>query len=634
MNRKLLSYFCLIGTAFAPHHVLAQAENELPSIEETSPVLNPVEVEAFIDGYMASYLEEADIAGATVAVIERAETIFSKGYGFADVEARAPVDPEQTLFRIGSVSKLFVWTSVMQLVERGELDLDANLNDYLDDLEIPEAFETPVTMTQLMTHTAGFDERVLGLFAADASAVRPLGDILREELPARVRPPGELTSYPNHGTALAMYVVEQITGMSWDDYLEENILEPLELRSTSFAQPLPETLEPRLSKGYEFTGTGLVEAPFEIVPMAPVGAAASSAIDMARFLAAHLRLGAFGDTRILREETARRMQRTLFRHHPDVNGMAYGFMEMDWNGERIIGHGGDTELFHTLFAFFPERDIGLFASFNTVGANYMRFLEAFVDWRFPRDEHPAAVPLSGLGRFAGSYRPTRYPHRTIAKVAGLMATFDVVVEDDHLVTMVPEKREWVPIEPLVFRERGTSATMAFRETDDGRISHLFWSDLPVVAFEPVPRTERPAVVFGVFGAGLFVAIVTVLFWPVAALVRWHYDVSLDKERRIPLFARWSAWLGALALAAFTVGISIAFSDAMDVVYGMSPAAQALFWLPLFAILVVTFAVVGLLQAWRRGRGSLPGRLAYAFVVITLVLFIWQLGVWNLIGFNY
>lgn len=638
MNRKLWLLFFMLSV-LAPGHTLAQeSEDPVATTEDAGSVLPPTELEAFVDGYMASYLEQANIAGATVSFIEGEKIVFAKGYGWADVEARAPVDPNQTLFRIGSVSKLFVWTSVMQLVEQRKLHLLTDVNEYLNDLEVPDAYGTPVNMAQLMTHTAGFDERVMGLFAADASALRPLGDILREELPDRVRPPGEVTSYSNHGVGLAMYVVEQVSGVAWEDYIEQNILEPLELSSTSFAQPLPDFLASRMSKGYRFEGGAFVERPFELVPLAPVGAASSSATDMARFMAAHLHFGRFADSRILEQDTARLMQTNLFRHHPAVNGMAYGFMEMEMNGERILGHGGDTELFHSVFAFFPEHDIGLFASFNTIGANYMLFLEAFVDWRFPLDVDAArpSVAASELGRFAGSYRPTRFPQHTIAKIASFISTIDVRVEDDHLVTTTPKKKRWFPIEPLVFREEGSSATIAFRETDGGRVSHLFFSEVPVIAFEPAPAAERPPLVMAVLGVCLLITMATIFFWPTAAFLRWHYGVadSLSTERRIPMPGRWAAWLGSLALVSFTLGLSIAFSDPMEVVYGLSPSTQALFWLPLLAGLFTAVALVASLQAWRRQRASFAGRVAFTTVVLAMGLFLWQLDVWNLVGFHY
>jgi CubicO group peptidase (beta-lactamase class C family) len=618
----------LLLLAICGSPLLAQEEGGDAAAETKE--LDPVALEAFVDGYMASYLRDAHVAGAVVTAIEGDDIVFAKGYGLADVNARIPVDANETLFRIGSVSKLFVWTAVMQLVERGQIDLETDVNDYLTDLSVPDEGWGPVTMANLMTHTAGFDERVLGLFARDENALRPLGDVLRDELPARIRPPGDLISYSNHGVALAMYIVEQVSGVPWETYTESNILEPLGLERTSFAQPPFQAGPNRLSKGYRFQDGDFVERPFEFIPLAPVGAVSSCATDMARFLALHLGLGEAYGVRLLGEDYARLMQQTRFRSHPDVNGMALGFMEMDKNDVRIIGHGGDTELFHTLFAFFPEHGIGLFASFNTAGANYDEFLQAFVDWKFPYvPPAPETTDTSALGRFAGAYRPTRFPHHSIAKMSALMSTIDVQAADGALVTRAPQKKRWVQEGPLLFREEWKSNTLGFREDDEGRITNAFVSEMPVMAFERAPVTETPRFVGTALGGGLLLALLAVGFWPLASLIRWHYGVKLDRDERVQRVARWAAWVGGLVLVAFVLGLGVTFSDPMEVVYGLSRTLRTLFWLPALGAVLGVLAMMGALRAWSAGRGTLFGRLAFTLLSLALLVVVWQLWVWNL-----
>jgi CubicO group peptidase (beta-lactamase class C family) len=629
MRRAVLLLALLFSAVNA---ALAQDEESVVSVAEEPRLLEPTALEGFLDGYMAAYLEDANVAGATLAVIEGDAVVLAKGYGFADVESHSPVDPEKTLFRIGSVSKLFVWTAVMQLVDRGLLALDTDVNGYLEDFQIPERDGAPVTMAQLMTHTAGFDERVLGLFARDESALRPLGEIVRDELPARIRPGDDLISYSNHGTGLAMYIVEQITGTDWSVYLESNILEPLGLDTTSFAQPLPTALTAHMSKGYRFQGGDFVERPFEFVPLAAVGAAASSATDMARFMAAHLGLGETGGVRILSEEASRRMQSSLFRPHPEVNGMAHGFMEMDRNGVRVIGHGGDTELFHTLFAFLPEHDIGLFASFNTVGADYDQLLQAFIDWRFPVDVEVDSAREgvdTELERFTGRYRPTRYPHRTIAKLAALLSTIEIREDDGALVTDFPDRTRWVPVGPLLFRADRETHTLAFRENGDGEITHVFASQIPVIAFERAPVTETPTVAGASVFGGTFVALVVLLFWPAAFLVRRHYRVKLPREGRIPAFTRWTLWAASLALVTFSVSLALLLAEPMDVVFGLPSGADLLFWLPSLAALLAVLALSGAYRALRSGRGTFLGCLCFSLACVALLVAVWQLSLWNL-----
>ncbi len=120
------------------------------------------DLEAFLDGVLAAEMRSHSIASATVSVVKDGELFFAKGYGYADRESRRPVDPERTLFRPGSISKLFTWTAVMQLVEQGKIDLDADVNEYLTDFRIPDTFPEPITMEHLMTHTPGFEDGGLG----------------------------------------------------------------------------------------------------------------------------------------------------------------------------------------------------------------------------------------------------------------------------------------------------------------------------------------------------------------------------------------------------------------------------------------------------------------------------------------
>ena len=335
-------------------------------LQDTAGAMNPQELEAFVDGLMHAYLDDLQIAGGVVAVVKDGQLYFSKGYGYSDVEEKTEVSPNTTLFRIGSVSKLFVWTSVMQLAEAGKLDLNADINTYLRDFQIPKRYDQPITMADLMTHTPGFEDNPIALFAKSPDKLEPLGDLLARTIPRRVRPPHEVASYSNYGTALAGHIIEEISGLSFDEYVEANIFEPLDMAHTTFRQPLPEGMAADMSKGYRFERR-FIEEPFEYVPIAPAGAVSSTADDMANFMIAHLQYGRFGERRILEEDTARLMQSDLFQHSPGVSPMAHGFMVFDMNNQRVVGHGGDTLWFHTILAMLPEHNLGFFASFNSAG---------------------------------------------------------------------------------------------------------------------------------------------------------------------------------------------------------------------------------------------------------------------------
>jgi CubicO group peptidase (beta-lactamase class C family) len=217
------------------------SSRSVPSSAGAPPrgVRDRVELEAFLDGLMTANLADKHIAGATVAVVRDGVLFFAKGYGYADVEHHAPVDPARTLFRVGSATKLFTWTAIMQLVEQGKVDLDGDVNEYLD-FKIPSTYPQAITLKHVMTHTTGFEDDVRDLFTTDAAKIVPLRRWLEAHIPERVRPPGTYSSHSNYATALAGYVVERVSGMPWEDYVEQHILGPLQMTHATVRQPLRE----------------------------------------------------------------------------------------------------------------------------------------------------------------------------------------------------------------------------------------------------------------------------------------------------------------------------------------------------------------------------------------------------------
>ncbi len=257
-----------------------------PSIERAGPEgppagaaqLTRADVQAWLDGFLPYALQRGDIAGAVVAVVKDGEVLFKKGYGYADLKRKKPVDPDRTLFRPGSVSKLFTWTAVMQLVEQGKLDLDEDVNTYLD-FKIPAAFGKPITLRNVMTHTPGFEEVGRNLFSDDTTKVQPNGDWLKSWTPTRIYPPGTVPAYSNYATALAGYIVQRVSGEPFEQYIEHHIFQPLGMEHATFRQPLPASLRKDMSEGYESASSGEPK-PFEMVVGAPAGALSASGADM------------------------------------------------------------------------------------------------------------------------------------------------------------------------------------------------------------------------------------------------------------------------------------------------------------------------------------------------------------------
>jgi CubicO group peptidase (beta-lactamase class C family) len=621
-----------------PAHPIAGRET---AILKPHSVKDEVDLEAFFDGVLSEQLESKHIAGAVVAVVVGDKVLFKKGYGFADVESRRRVDPDTTLFRIASITKLFTWTAVMQLVEQGKLDLDADVNTYLKDIQVPATFDQPVTLKSLMTHTPGFEDRAIGLFAHDADSLKPLATVLREEMPARVRPPGVLGSYSNHGTALAGLVVASVAGKPWEDVVEQTILQPLGMKHTLARQPSKDKLPEAVSKGYKWEGGRFKEEGFEYIPAAPAGAVSSSATDMARFLIAHLSDGLYEKSRILKPETARRMRERLFAHDPKVDGMCYGFWELHRNGQRIVHHEGDLLYFHSMFAMIPEQRVGLFLAYNTdtSAGGIDDVLTVFLNRYFPVSDLLPPKPSKStepLQRFAGEYNAVRISHTTYGKLVALLRAYRVSINDDGTLSgsSGAQARRYVQVEPLVFQQEYGQRRIVFREDAQGRITHLFFSEVPAIALVRDTGVDNTRLHWALVFATTAIFGSAILFWPTIAFCgRGVLAPSIHRTRFSGLLSG-LGWLLSATCLGFIAGLAISLADPEQVVFGTPPALKGLLLVPQICVVLASFTVLAALVAWRKRYWRFTGRLHYTLVALAGVAFCWFLSYWNLLQFGW
>jgi CubicO group peptidase (beta-lactamase class C family) len=347
MLRELLAICLFISPAYSHEHQLTSDD-----------------VGRFFDALIPPAFREENVPGAVVIVVANGSVLFGKGYGHADVGTRTPVEPAKTVFRPGSISKTITWTAVMQLVETGKIDLDRDVNDYLD-FRIPAAFLEPITMRHLMTHTAGFENTTKNIAFQDTTEFLDTEHFLKRWIPTRIYPPGKIVAYSNYGAGLAGYIVQRVSGEPFDRYVERHIFAPLEMSHSSFIEPAPAQLLAHAARGY-VSSSGPAQA-FELLAPAPAGAMSTTAEDMAHFMIAHLQNGRYGGAAILRPDTVRLMQATAYAPVPTMNGMALGFYHEDRNGQRIIGHAGGTLFFHSDLHLFLDAGVGIFVSMNAPG---------------------------------------------------------------------------------------------------------------------------------------------------------------------------------------------------------------------------------------------------------------------------
>ncbi|UCF36911.1 MAG: serine hydrolase [Acidobacteriota bacterium] len=624
---------------------LGQTQSVQEPSEVTEPVgpYNPAEVEAFVDGLMSAQFQAYSLAGAVVTIVRDGEVLLSKGYGFSDVENRKPVDPGRTLFRIGSVSKLFTWTALMQLIQEGKVQLDADVNQYLDQFQIPADFESPITIKNLMTHTPGLEDRYIRLFARTPDALQPLSEVLRGDFPARVREPGTIPAYSNHGTALAGLIVANVSGLSWEDYVQERILDPLQIFNSTVRQPVPDALLPDLSKGYRWDGSRLAEEGFEFVPARPAGSVSACGDDMARFMLAFLAPNRSEGGQILSDESIRLMQEQLFTPDPRIAGLGRGFILNDFNGERVVGHGGDTFFFHSNLSLLPAHELGLFVSYNSEDGGRARteFLEAFFERYFPAIDQPMAAPRAGfeerVAEIAGSYRSSRRPQTTIDKIAELMGSFDVWSDlPGELVTSGagPRNTRWVEIEPFLFVEKGGWDRLVFRVDESSGRMLAFLGSLPVFGFEMLSWYESPRFHLTVL-AICWLMLLSTLVFPVLAFFFERKQESLLARRSVRhTKARWLAVVVTLLFTVFLVGLVVSLRNPLEIVYDIPSSLAFLLVLPVIgAVLTLVLTVVAIV-AWKGQYWSILARLHYSLVAVAAIVLVWQLNYWNLLGWKY
>jgi CubicO group peptidase (beta-lactamase class C family) len=507
--------------------------------------LTRADVEAWLDGFVPYAMGVGDVAGGVVVVVKDGEVIAQKGYGYADVAARRPVDPERTLFRAGSVAKLVTHTAVMQLVEQGKLDLDADIAKYLD-FPVPDAdaYGKPVTLHNLMTHTGGFEELVRGLMASDPQRHMNLETYAKATKPSRIFPPGEVPSYCNYCVTLEGYIVQRTSGEDFDDYLDRHVFAPLGMTSSTFRQPLPKQFEEHMAKGYDVAS----QPPgyFELIGPAPAGSLSTTGVDMARFMIAQMRAFNGGEQPLLRPETAQVMQTRMFRPVPPSLGMAVGFFERDRNGHRVREHGGDTQFFHSRLAMFMDDDVGIFMSFNSTGkegaAHKIReaVFAQFADRYFPAPL-PEAAPANDASAptqlVAGRYAASRRAETTFFKLFTLLGQSSIESNEVGALTMAGlnelsgQPKEWHASGPLSWRESRGPEQIAVK-MDGNRVQMLGADEVGgILVLLPVPWQQSGAWILPVVGIATTILALTALAWPIAAWRRRRRGTALPLSPR-------------------------------------------------------------------------------------------------------
>src|SRR5215472_9957441 len=608
--------------------------------------LSEADLSAFLDGLIPQQIEKGDIAGAVVAVVKDGKVLFEKGYGYSDTEKKTPVSPQDTLFRPGSISKTFTWTAVMQQVEQGKLNLDADVNQYLD-FKVPATFGKPTTLRDIMTHRSGLEETIKDLFVGSEKDLMPMAKYLPAHLPAQIFPPGTTPAYSNYATTVAAYMVQRVSGQPFDDYVDEHFFKPLNMTRATFRQPLPEALKPYMSAGYNL-GSGKPK-PFEWVEVAPAGSLSASSESMAHWMIMHLQNGRYGDAQILKPETAIQMHARQEGWPAGMDAMCLGFYEQNLNGHRVISHGGDTELFHSDLFLILDSNVGLFVSYNSAGRPdhgdargdlYIKFMDRYFP-AAPEKETVLATAKEDAQSVAGPYQISRRFETNILALTTVLGQAKIVADPKDNTIFLDglfkkengQPRHFQEIAPLLFKSVDGPEKLAFVKDKDGlRIGYL---DYPFMVLQEVDSAlDKQAFNYVVMCLGIGVVVLTLLFWPVSAILRKHYKQSLMLD---PAARKWRRWAKIVCIVDTIYLLSFLWIftllQKLELGSGGDLKLHLLQVIGILGGIGALITVIVAIKSWADSTQWVWYKIWNTLLAVGCVGFFWFLVHWHLLNFN-
>ena len=638
----------------------------MPTTGKSSAQIPPAEWAEFLNGKMEEAMARHQLPNASLAIVANGELIYLQGYGLPDLESREGTDPDRHLFRPGSVSKVFTWTAIMQLAEKGLVDLDADVSRYLD-FELPghlhgkkkEPAPAPITLKHLMTHTSGFEDLLDRLFVLNEDLYPDLRDYLTRKVPARIYPPGEVMAYSNYGPALAGYIIERVSGKSFGEYMDEQVFQALGMQHSSFRQPLPKDLRSSLVTPYRMVNGEFLPGQFEYMPV-PAGGLSTTAADMALFMLAHLDRNNEEGPQLLQPQTLRQMHSVLFTHHPVLGGMAHGFMEGNFNGQQVVFHGGSTTLFDAGLYLLPESGAGIFIVYS--GGSFLAHTEIFqalMDWAFPFSEDlqpgmpegltvmPEALTSSMTSAPRGEYQQSRRVETTPDKLINIISGVLRVSKGDEYrqirVSFLGNTYRFEEIAPGIYRnlDPGPASPFgAFQYLVSGRDPwgrDMLMADGPMTYIQ-MPLYEQAAPTLLVLLGSLLLSLGVLLF----RLVRWvagRFRKRASGMDRQATPARWLSTLHASMLV-FMV-LLLAGNGAPHPVYQLplsafgetNAAGTLLGFLPYLLSLLGALLVLVAVQAFVRKRWTSKFRWVLGIQAVFAVGLIWLFWHYNLFNWS-
>ncbi|MCT4593323.1 MAG: beta-lactamase family protein [Anaeromicrobium sp.] len=597
--------------------------------------LSKGDIKEFVENTVPKQLEKYNIPGASVSVVKDGQVLFTKAYGYRNISEGLKAD-SNTMFRIGSVTKLFTWTGIMQLVEQGKLNLDDDISKYLGNIKIGGNYKEPITIKNLMTHTSGIEDKFSNLFMGRDEEIPPLEEALLRDKRNRIFKPGEIVAYSNYGTALAGKIMENISGITYEEYIENNILKPLNMNRTTILQPASAKYD-NVSKGHMYLKGDYKVFEDAFTQLPPIGAISTSSEDISKFMIMHLQNGRYEDKVILKEDTAKLMHKTHFPNDKRLPGICLGFIEWKRNHKRIIWHSGGTALFRTLCMLIPEENVGVFISYNSPNSDKARseFRQKFLDRYYPYNVEkvkPLENHKERAKNYEGYFKEGRTAKFNSDKLIFALSRMEKVIPNDEG-TLTFRGRKYIEVDSLVFYEVNGQGKLIFQEDENENIKYLFQDFEPHEAYMKIKWYENPQLSMIIFSLCMIIFLTT-LITKFLQNILWKKNEKHRNDRKIEklilLISMFHLLFPIGGVLGFVMEIWI---NSRVMTTGAIPLLFKLSLLPPVISGIITIITIPyVIRAWKNKDWTFNRRIYYSLVVVTSLIFIGWMYYWNLLGY--
>ncbi len=443
----------------------------------TPQVFNQENLKAFTDETIKKAQRLLSIPGAAVTIVKGDSIVYSKAYGLSDFKNNIYTDESDTQFAVGSVSKVLTIAGLLKLVEQGKLSLEDDVFKILE-FGVTEAEESVITVRQLVSHSAGFEESFLGAFAATTNSVNPpLLDYLKIHSEQRVRKSGEQIVYSNYAINLIGGIIEKVSGMAFEKYMQSQILQPLGMLSSSYnSKKIPRSGDPYKAVAHFWSGKKYIDNRDYYLAKGqyPAAGLLTTAEDMARFIQWQLNGRLSKKLDLLEPRYLKLMHTEIMKNHPKLDGVTFGFWKNTVSGYQVLEQDGVLNGFVSRISLFPELDLGIFITTNAVTGHTLtsqfeqKLIAQFFDKGF---KVIAAKGKHDLQQYAGTYQMAWGNESTIENLT--KTSINVIPHSDHIQARVGfDLVNWLPQGEGVFAHEVTGEKIAFQLNNDNEMQLL------------------------------------------------------------------------------------------------------------------------------------------------------------------